>query len=70
MRSLGPSQTVCLTNFDHVGLIFGAVLAPQLSSALRQIAKVAKVQYREKLILNSETGYFSSKTYHRESIGE
>jgi hypothetical protein len=48
MRSLGPSQTVCLTNFDHVGLIFGAVLAPQLSSALRQIAKVAKVQYREK----------------------
>jgi hypothetical protein len=23
MRTLGQSQTVCLTNFDHVGLIFG-----------------------------------------------
>ena len=60
MRRLGQSQPVCLINFDHVGLIFDVLFARQLPFSVRQIAKVAKVPYRTKLILNR---YFSSKTY-------
>jgi hypothetical protein len=58
MRRLGQSQTVCLINFDHVGLIFAAVLAPQLF-----FLPSADCESSVLTILNSETGYFSSETY-------
>ena len=44
MRRLGQSQTVCLINFDHVALIFGAALGSQLSSSrLQKLRKFGTV---------------------------
>ena len=59
MRRLGQSQTVCLINFDHVALIFGAALGSQLFSS--RLQKLRKFGYRTKLILTSETRLFQQQ---------